>query len=206
MTVELFWTLGIIALAVLNLLMLLALIYFAKELGVILVRLGPQSARMDHQSLGIGTQVDDFSVEALDGRTIHVGGLSPRPTLLLFVSRQCSVCHDLVPGVNTLARLDGNFQVIVAEINLGLSGEDDRLAGIIDHRRVAYTRDDSLRYRFEVNGAPYALLLDRNNVVSAKGIVNNLQQLESLFEVETLTILPKDSPTVGGNHGHALSR
>jgi methylamine dehydrogenase accessory protein MauD len=100
---------------------------------------------------------------------------------MVFSALACSACAELAPALRSLAGSDGGA------VNLVIVGMDGDEASNQDYARtrhldrLAYVVDPSLGARLGVTATPYALLLDGQNEVRAKGIVNNLEQLESLL-------------------------
>jgi Methylamine utilisation protein MauE len=82
-----------------------------------------------------------------------------RATLVAFTSAGCPVCHQIVPGLGVLER-------------------DPALAVV--HAAYEEAGGPELHAAFDVPGTPYAVYLDRDGVIRAKGTVNTLEQLESL--------------------------
>lgn len=78
--------------------------------------------------------------------------------LAVFVSEACPVCKGLEPGIASLAR----------EPSLAVATFDE------------YS-DGEVWRELDVPGSPYALALDRDGTVLAKGTFNNLGQLESVL-------------------------
>jgi methylamine dehydrogenase accessory protein MauD len=102
-------------------------------------------------------------------------------TLLVFVALACSACAELAPALRSLARSDRHelHTVIVS-----LDGDEEANRAYARARRLdhlGYLVDPNLGVRVGVTATPYAMLLDSQNDVRAKGIVNNLEQLESLL-------------------------
>jgi hypothetical protein len=89
----------------------------------------------------------------------HPATPTGRATLVAFTSAGCPVCHQIVPGLRVLER-DPGLAVVHAAY------EDE--AG------------PELHAAFDVPGTPYAVYLDADGVIRAKGTVNTLEQLESL--------------------------
>jgi len=78
--------------------------------------------------------------------------------LAVFVSEACPVCKGLEPGIASLAR----------EPSLTVATFDEYA-------------DSEVWRELDVPGSPYALALDRDRTVLAKGTFNNLAQLESVL-------------------------
>jgi hypothetical protein len=76
----------------------------------------------------------------------------------VFLSESCPVCASLAPGLRTLQ----------SDPHLALASFDERT-------------DAELWTRLEIPGSPYAVAIDPDGTVLAKGTFNNLAQLESVI-------------------------
>ena len=123
----------------------------AREVGLLRLRLGPGSA------LEIAEEGPSlFSASGLAGR------LDPDPEAVLglavFTSAGCHICRSLEPSVRALAN---DSRVAVASFDEAEEAE--------------------VWSRLEIPGSPYAIALDLDGAVLAKGTFNNLAQLESVL-------------------------
>ena len=128
-----------------------ALLALAREVGMLRLRLGPSAA------LEIGHEGPEVG-----GRTALVERFSFGPHaelgLAVFSSEGCHVCRTLEPAVDSL-RGEPALAVEVFE-----EGEDAAVWEALD-----------------IPGAPYAIAVDRDGTVGAKGAFNNLAQLEGIL-------------------------
>jgi hypothetical protein len=128
-----------------------AVLALAREVGMLRLRLGPEGA------LEIAEEGP-----ALGSVTPLIERFGPEPeaqlALAVFVAESCHVCRALEPAIEVLA---GDPLVAVETF------EEDRDAVVWDDLRVP--------------GSPFAVALDRQGVVLAKGTFNNLAQLESVL-------------------------
>ena len=128
-----------------------AVFALAREVGLLRLRLGPGSA------LEIAEEGPSlFSASGLAGR------LDPDPEAVLglavFTSAGCYICRSLEPSVRALAN---DSRVAVASFDEAEEAE--------------------VWSRLEIPGSPYAIALDLDGAVLAKGTFNNLAQLESVL-------------------------
>jgi hypothetical protein len=123
----------------------------AREVGILRMRVGPASA------LEIPTEGPELGsrtelVDAVDGAG------EKELALAVFTSAGCHVCEALRPAVDSIAA----------------------------HPAVAVGRFDEQAHSaawlaLDIPGSPYAVALDRDGTVLAKGTFNNLAQLESIL-------------------------
>ncbi|WP_026413329.1 TlpA family protein disulfide reductase [Actinomadura oligospora] len=89
--------------------------------------------------LGIapGDRMPDFTATTLDGTTVGADELAGRPTLVAFLSLDCSTCDESVPALAERARLVQNAGGRVLATVVGVDASDgeltSRLVGIADH-------------------------------------------------------------------------
>jgi Methylamine utilisation protein MauE len=123
----------------------------AREVGMLRLQLGTQGAL---EITGEGPEVGS-----------RANGLSERMSrngadfgLAVFTSEGCGICQTLAPAIENVAK-------------------DPRVAvAVFDEEAEA-----ELWRSLEIPGSPFALALDREGTVLAKGTFNNLAQLESVL-------------------------
>jgi len=139
-----FWTVSYVALwaAVLGLAALVLALY--RQVGILHLRLGPGHA-FEHEAEGL-----PLGEPAPDGMAAR---------LVVFTSRDCPICAQIVPGLRVLA---SDHAIAVERVRY----EDDR--------------GRELYEQFLVPGTPYAVYVDAAGYVRAKGTINTLEQLEGM--------------------------
>lgn len=154
-----------------------------RQVGQLHERLGPVGALTLPGGIAVGDRAPRFELEALGGGTVTLGGQddSRRDTLLFFLSPRCSMCKSLIPIVKSIAREESaSLRVVLAS-----DGDEDlQRAMIVDERLDAFplVLSTDLGMAYAVSKLPYAVLIMANGDVAAKGLVNNREHLESLFE------------------------
>jgi hypothetical protein len=129
----------------------IAMLALAREVGMLRLRLGPAAA----------LEIPEEG-PAVGSRTELIDSFDREPTcelaLAVFTSDGCHVCRGLEPAIASLER-DPVLAVEVVEES---------------------SRPDVWR-ALEIPGSPYAIALDLDGTVLAKGTFNNLAQLESVL-------------------------
>jgi methylamine dehydrogenase accessory protein MauD len=163
---------------------LIALLALARQLGVLLVRLGPNTALpISSQGLDIGETLETYAGVNVLGNPYEISTATRKQKLLLFVRPRCPVCRTIKENLHTLARsYRSDTEVFVISGNP--TAEDLDWAAELAKAEISYICDEALGLELGVTSAPYALVLDEENVLRAKGLVNDLEQVESLFVVE----------------------
>ncbi len=159
----------------------IVLLALLRQVGMLHERLGPVGALSLSGGPKVGDAAPRFTLTAIDGRAVEIGGASPASTLLFFLSPSCPICKSLIPVIKSIVREQGS------ELRLILASDGDLEA---QHRMVTkhalgafpLVLSTELGLAYEVSKLPHAVLLDAAGRVAAKGLVNNREHLESLFE------------------------
>jgi hypothetical protein len=129
----------------------IALLALAREVGMLRLQLGTQGAL---EISGEGPEIGSRATDLadrIDRNGVDLG-------LAVFTSEGCGICETLAPAIDNVAN-------------------DPRLSvAVFDEVAEA-----DLWRTLEIPGSPFALALDREGVVLAKGTFNNLAQLESVL-------------------------
>jgi methylamine dehydrogenase accessory protein MauD len=169
-----------------NALFLVLLLALTRQIGVILVRLGPTVARETVDGLTVGALLDPVVLRDVGGSEHRVGPAAYGSTLLLFVAPGCQTCRELVSGVRAFAAQYAHDVRTLAISTAAPTDLDEFYLSRLSPT-VPYIRDRAFADQLLVKATPFAILLDAQNRVTSKGIVNSLEQLESLLAVEVTT-------------------
>jgi methylamine dehydrogenase accessory protein MauD len=165
----------------------LALLAVVRQLGVLHERIAPVGALMLSKGLKVGELAPKVGVQDLDGRSFEVGTVRTdgRATLLMFVSPTCPVCKALLPILKSSLASERDWLDIV----LASDGESSTQREFVLAQRLGsfpYVVSASLGIAYQVSRLPYAVLVDAQGLLRARGIVNSREHLESLFEAKRL--------------------
>ncbi len=155
----------------------------ARQIGVLYERIAPAGALMISQGPAVGDVAPEFELETLDGQRLKLGGIPPsnKSTLLFFLSPNCPVCNTLIPVLKSIKRDESQWLDIV----LASDGEVDKQRAFVQRKELAqfpYVLSTELGMTYQVAKLPFAVLIDEQGVLRAKGLTNNREHLESLFE------------------------
>lgn len=175
---SLLW-IAVMALAGLNLLLI-------RQIGILHERIAPVGALAQDNGIQKGTVVrlrDEYDIE---GKVVRIGGPSPtgRSQLIFFAAPDCPVCKTVLPATLSLARYEH------AKIDLILASAGGQESEHLDFVRreklfgIPYVLSDQLGMELGVSKLPYAVLISPAGTVSAFGLVNTREHLESLIEAE----------------------
>ena len=159
----------------------MAVVMFAmvRQIGILHERVSPMGALVTDRGPEVGEMAPEMTINDLKGAPVHIGGerKSGRSQLLLFVSPNCPICKKLLPVAQSFARGER------LEIALVGDGDVDQQRQMIrDFRleRETYLNSAQIGMAFHVGKLPYAILIDSDGVIRAKGLVNSREHLESL--------------------------
>jgi len=158
----------------------LTVLALARQVGVLHERVAPAGALLSGAGPGVGEPSPRLEVHALAGNAVTVGGslAAGRALLMLFVSHTCPICKKLIPVAQDFTKAE---RLEVLYVGDGDVADQNMLVAQfgIDSRRFVNGPEVGLAYR--VDKLPYAVLLDNEGLISAKGLVNSREHLESLI-------------------------
>jgi len=179
--------LSLIILWILTICVIFGFFALARQVGILYERIAPMGALMMDEGPSVGEQSPHFNLATLDGGRIDIGQPSAKADLLFFLSPNCPVCKKLIPVLRSIRKAEANRLNVV----LASDGDPEKQKAFYRNTRLddfPYVLSSDLGMAFKVGKLPYALLLDENGVIRAKGLVNNREQLESLFTAQELEV------------------
>lgn len=179
------WLVSYVALWLLALLLVGSTILLFRQLGLLHLRFGPRGAIPMDEGLPVDTAAPVVESTDIRGATHLIGGPGSATTLV-FVSPGCSICEYLVPAIRALYRtlpLEARLLVVTNSDN-GAAASYARQLGA-----VPVIADPKVAELYDVVDTPFALHLNREGVIVRKGMVNTLEQLESVVEDAGLELI-----------------
>jgi methylamine dehydrogenase accessory protein MauD len=156
----------------------------ARQIGVLFERVAPMGALITDGGPKIGEAASRMEVMTLGGQRLAVG-TGGRSMLLFFLSPTCPVCKKLLPILKSASKAEKAWLDVV----LASDGERPKHEAFIRQQSLEafpYILSTDLGMSYRVNRLPFAVLIDGDGIVRAKGLVNNREQLESLFNAKEL--------------------
>jgi methylamine dehydrogenase accessory protein MauD len=167
-------------------LMVLAL---TRQIGVLHERITPVGALMLAKGLKVGEAAPRVDVNDLDGVALSVGAASREghSLLLMFVSPTCPVCKALLPVLKASRKSEQAWLdiVLASDGDIAEQREFVRAQGLEAFRYLVST---PLGVTYQVSRLPFAVLIDQDGTLRARGIINSREHLESLFEAKRLGV------------------
>ena len=188
------WAASYVVLWALVVMLCVIVVALARQIGTLHLRLGPSGGlEVDEEGPPLGTTTKAVNRTDIDGRPVTIGGAG-ESQLLLFVSPGCQVCEQVLPSLPPVARAARMTPYVVADADPSETKFHFRArsAGttVIADREVA--KD------YDVPGTPFVVMLDDQGIVRAKGLVNNLEQMEGLADTARRRL---DAPAHAGELG-----
>jgi len=160
-----------------------AVLLLFRQVGMLHERLGPVGALTLPGGVAIGDHAPRFDLAAVNGGVVKLGGqdIGGQDTLLFFLSPRCPMCKSLIPIVKSIARDESaTLRVVLAS-----DGDEGLQRKMISSERLEafpLVLSTELGMAYAVSKLPYAVLIKADGHVAAKGLINNREHLESLFE------------------------
>jgi methylamine dehydrogenase accessory protein MauD len=152
-----------------------------RQVGVLHERVAPAGALVGRGGPRVGEPAPVLEVEDWSGRRLRVGGAGDASTLVCFLSPGCPVCKTLLPVLRSVAAAEAARLVFASD---GARAEHEAFVRAHGLEREAYVLSAALGLAYQVGRLPYAVLLDAEGIVRARGLVNTREHLESLFEAK----------------------
>lgn len=165
----------------------IALLAVVRQLGVLHERIAPVGALMLAKGLKVGESVPQIAAQDLEGGSHTLGAprADERTTLIMFVSPTCPVCKALLPALKSSLTAERDWLDIILASDGDASSQREF---VLAHRlgSFPYIVSAPLGMSYQVSRLPFAVLIDAQGVLRARGIVNSREHLESLFEAKRL--------------------
>lgn len=166
----------------------IALFALARQVGVLFERVSPMGALVNDTGPKVGDASPLYRLPSLTGGgEVTIGPRPDRSTLVFFLSPTCPVCKKLLPVLHSVRQAEKGWLDVV----LASDGERPKHERFIETAKLEafpYVLSTELGIAYRVSRLPYAVLVDGAGVIRAKGLVNNREQLESLFNAKEMGI------------------
>jgi methylamine dehydrogenase accessory protein MauD len=166
----------------------IVVIALARQIGILFERVAPMGALMTDSGPKVGEASPKFALQALgSGKPVSIGAQTGRSLLVFFLSPTCPVCKKLLPVLRSVQKAEKGWLDIV----LASDGEAPKHEAFITSRKLDqfnYVLSSDLGMAYRVSRLPYGVVLDGEGTVRAKGLINNREQLESLFNAKEMGV------------------
>jgi methylamine dehydrogenase accessory protein MauD len=167
----------------------LVVLALVRQVGILHERITPVGALMLAKGLKVGELAPSLPLDALNGERLTIGGprADGRSLLVLFVSPTCPVCKALLPVLKSSRKAESSWLDIVLASDGDLA---EQRAYVTEQglETFPYVVSSPLGVSYQVSRLPYAVIVDHEGVLRARGIINSREHLESLFEAKRLGV------------------
>ena len=161
----------------------------ARQIGVLHERIAPMGALTLDKGPKVGDAAPIFDLHALNQSLVTIGGPSASgfSTMLMFVSPTCPVCKKLLPIVRSIAASEARWLRVVFTSD---GEEPDQQEFVRRHRLEPFPMvlSSELGTTYRVSKLPYAVLIDEEGRIRAKGLVNTREHLESIIQAKQMGV------------------
>lgn len=160
--------------------LIMVVLALSRQIGVLHERIKPVGALSLGSVIEAGQAAPEFSLDSLSGGKIDIGKPQPKSQLLFFLSPNCPVCKSLIPILKAVSQQEASWlQLAFASDGV----ENDHVAYIKAQALgdYPYVLSTELGMAFQIGKLPYAVMIDPIGVISAHGLINNREHLDSLL-------------------------
>lgn len=158
-----------------------------RQIGVLYERIMPVGALVVDKGPAVGAVAPAFDLRDLYQHEVRIGGFADdkRSTFLFFVSPTCPVCKKLLALLPSLQAKEGDrYRFVLASD--GQRAEHEAFYRKAELSAFPYVLSQELGMAYHIGRLPYAVVIDSEGKVRSKGLVNNREHLESLFEANEM--------------------
>ena len=150
-----------------------------RQIGILHERVAPMGAMLNDHGPEVSEMAPDLRLTTIDGASWRTGGAHAArlSRLLFFVSPTCPVCKKLLPIAKSFAKGEKLDVVLIGDGDLA---EQRAMIAEQGLQGIPYLNSPEVGMAFRVGKLPYAILIDEDGVIRAKGLVNSREHLESL--------------------------
>jgi methylamine dehydrogenase accessory protein MauD len=158
----------------------IVILALARQVGVLHERVAPAGALIHGSGPGVGEQSPRLEVHAMGGNAVTIGATlaQGRALLMLFVSATCPICKKLIPIAKDFAKSERLDVLFVGDAE---ASEQKKLLAQFEIDERMFINGPEVGMTYRIDKLPYAVLLDDQGVISAKGLVNSREHFESLI-------------------------
>ena len=160
----------------------------ARQVGVLHERINPVGALSLGKVIEAGKDAPKFTLPSLNGGMVDIGEVNEKgqSTLLFFLSSSCPVCKTLLPILKSIQQHEPWLRLVFAS-----DGNEAEHRQFIEQHELCefpYLLSTEMGMAFQISKLPYGILIDADGIISAHGLINNREHLDSLFRAKELGV------------------
>lgn len=159
-----------------------------RQIGVLHERIAPMGALTIDHGPKVGDRSPVFDLIDIRQRPVAIGrpAADGRGTFLMFVAPGCPICKKLLPVVKSIVKEEPALQLVFASDGERTLQERFMRAQRIEDYPLVLSAE--LGMTFRIGKLPYAVLIDEQGTIRAKGLVNTREHLESLVQAREIGV------------------
>jgi len=134
------------------------------------IKQGVPGSRIAREGLKAGTPAPDFTLPALDGKTISLSDYRGRPVLLIFSDPDCRPCQEMAPALERIHRGSSDFAILM----ISRGDQEANRAKISEHGLtfpVVLQRKWEVSREYGMFSTPIGYMIDQFGVLSSSAAV-----------------------------------
>jgi len=156
------------------------LVVEARLIGSLHRRVPPSGASMLSVGPALHSQMATCQGKTSKGLPFTLGG-NRGPRVYVFVTPSCPPCFELMPAVRSVHRSDRRDWPIVV---VSVDGDEQKNARFVAEQRLEkllFVLSPAAATTYSLSSTPYVVVTNQAGAVTAKGVANHMEHLESLL-------------------------
>jgi len=125
-------------------------------------------------SASVGSIAPEFQIKTLSGKLVDSASLKgDKPMILIFWATWCPECKKEIPSINQLYEKFKPKGMEVLALNVGINDSEAKVKKYIEKYKlsypVAFDQGARITKKFNVQGTPTIIIVDKNGVVRYRG-------------------------------------
>ena len=176
----------------------LAILLLLRQVGKLHLRIAPAGARVMAGGPEIGEPAPRVSLKNFNEpqQEVDVSDSMPKDLYLLFVSPGCAICASIMPAFKSLAR-QWKHELDWAVVAYGHHQGWQEFVRKSRLEKTGSVHAPEVAKLYKIGATPYAVLIRKDRTVLAKGLVNQIEHLESILEARNALYERQDNSNEG---------
>lgn len=173
------WLISYVFLWIIVLLLVVAGLVHSRMIGLLHYRFGPAGAKSLADGPAVGSRLTTLSGVYPTASKWDLTFPAASDLILIFVSPQCSTCSEVLPHIADFSKAQTSIKTFLVSIIDDIRMNQAYIA-YRDLEKMNYIISEKMADDLNIEGVPYALYVNHQGIVTAKGLVNNYENLVGL--------------------------